>query len=240
MRPAAVTIQFSDIMLLNITTLPSEIMFLVMENLPDSASLFAAILSCHQVYNSVKYYVHSILKMIIISQINLLHNTTNRLHAVLRTIHPAPFILRDLRDGVRFLTQTLIALEGVACGRGDDLRALELPLQQCNSQCIFITLKFAWAALDGVQLKGDPVTNWVNMIFRYNLTFRVVLGKARLQEVSIAGNVLEQYRNMIENAKLDLTDEIESPIISERLQEQTCLLNRKSLSSSVFKSAVEL
>lgn len=72
---------------------------------------------------------------------------------------------------MRFLTQTLIALEGVAHDCGDDLQALELPLQQCDLQCTSIALKFALAALDGVQLKGDPVTNWAYMISNYNLTF---------------------------------------------------------------------
>ena len=58
---------------------------LVMENLPDSASLLATILSCHQVYDAVERYVPSVLKMIVISQIVLLHDTSNRLHAALKT-----------------------------------------------------------------------------------------------------------------------------------------------------------
>ena len=158
-------------------TLPPEIIMLILENLPDSATLLTAILSCRQVYDAVKPYIPSVLHSIVISQIVSLHDTSNTLYEILKSVHPAPRDFRDLQDQARFLTQTLAAFKGAAHDCGGDILALELPLQQCDMQCASIALKIAKCI---VQPRENVIRRWECMISSYNLTFRVALGKARL------------------------------------------------------------
>lgn len=162
----------------NINSLPPEIIVLILENLPDSATLLAAILSCRQVHDAVKRYISSVLHSIVISQIVLLHDVSNTLHEILKSVHPAPRGLRELRDKARLLTQTLAALMGAAhdCD-DDDISALELPLQQCHRECTCIALKIARRI---VQPNETVIGRWAYMLSSYNLTFRVALGKAKL------------------------------------------------------------
>lgn len=158
-------------------TLAPEIIILVLENLSDSATLLAAILSCRHVHNAVKPYIPSVLNSIAISQIISLLWDSYALYKILRSVHPAPRDLRDLRDQARFLTQTLVALEGVAHYCAGDLLPLELPLQQCDIRCTSIALTIADNI---VQPCDSAIESWANTLSSYNMTFRVVTVKAQL------------------------------------------------------------
>lgn len=162
----------------NIKTLPPEIIMLVLESLPNSATLLAAIQSCHHIYHTAKPYIPSVLSSIVVSQIVSLHDVSNTLYEILKSVQPALHDLRDLQDQARFLTQTLVALGGVVHDCGGDLLALELPLQQCEMQCTFIAMKVAKGIVQ--RKEKNAIRAWADMISSYNLTFRVVLGKARL------------------------------------------------------------
>lgn len=161
----------------NINALPHEIIILILENLPNSDTLFAAILSCHQVYDAVNPYITSVLTSIVILQIASLRGTSNALYEVIKSMSRVPPVVRDLQDQARFLTQTLAALEGAAHDYGNDILALELPLQQCDMQCASIAQKIAKRT---VKPSDNAIRNWKYMLSSYNLTFRVALGKARL------------------------------------------------------------
>ncbi|KAF4772657.1 hypothetical protein HAV15_005058 [Penicillium sp. str.  len=199
-------------------TLAPEIIILVLENLSDSATLLAAILSCRHVHNAVKPYIPSVLKSIAISQIISLLYDSYALYKILRSVHPAPIDLRDLRDQARFLTQTLVALVGVAHYCAGDLLPLELPLQQCDIQCTSIALNIADNI---VQPRDSAIKSWANTLSSYNMTFRVVTVKAKLASFPLSGDVLQQYRSMIEEAQSDLNDQIKSPIVAHHLRLET-------------------
>lgn len=113
-----------------------------------------------------------------VSQIVSLHDISNTLYGILKSIQPALHDLRDLQDQARFLAQTLVALGGVAHDCGGDLLALELPLQQCEMQCTLVAMKIAEGIVQRKQ--KNAIRSWADMMSSYNLTFRVVLGKARL------------------------------------------------------------
>lgn len=169
----------------NINTLPPEIILLLLESLPNSATLLAAILSCHHVYHTAKPYIPSVLSSIVVSQIVSLHDVSNTLYEMLKSVQPALHDVRDVQDQARFLTQTLVALGGVVHECGGDLLALELPLQQCEMQCTFIAMKVAKCIVQREEKtiqreEKNAIRAWADMISSYNLTFRVVLGKARL------------------------------------------------------------
>ena len=163
-------------------TLPPEVILLVLENLPDPAALLAAILSCHQVYDAVKPHIPSVLKSMPFSRISSLHanlhETSYILCEILRSVHPAPSDFRNLRDQAGFLTQTLVALERVVHHCNGDILALELPFQQCAMQCESIALQIVEKTTQPCDEK--IIRGWVNMLSSYNMTFRVVLGKAKL------------------------------------------------------------
>jgi hypothetical protein len=161
----------------NINTLPPEIIILILENLPNSDTLFAAILSCHRVYEAANPYIPSVLTSIVILQIASLRGTSNALYDVVKSMTRVRPVVRDLQDQARFLTQTLGALEGAAHDYGDDILALELPLQQCDLQCASIAQKTAKRT---VKRSDNTISNWKYLLSSYNLTFRVALGKARL------------------------------------------------------------
>lgn len=158
-------------------TLPPEIIILVLEDLPDSATLLAAILSCHHVYNTVNPYIPWIRKSIAISQILTLFDDSYALCEILQSVRPAPIDFRTLRNQARFLTQTLVALEGVAYDYTGDLLALEVPLQQCDIQCISIALNVHG---NNVQPGDKAIKGWADILHYYNMTFRVLLVKAKL------------------------------------------------------------
>lgn len=162
----------------NINTLPPEIIVLVLESLPNSTTLLTAIRSCRHVYYAAKPYIPSVLNSIVVSQIVSLHDISNTLYRILKSIQPALHDLRDLQDQARFLAQTLVALGGVAHDYGGDLLALELPLQQCEMQCTLVAMKIAEGIVQRKQ--KNAIRSWADMMSSYNLTFRVVLGKARL------------------------------------------------------------
>ncbi|KAF3018784.1 hypothetical protein E8E15_008590 [Penicillium rubens] len=200
----------------NINTLPPEIIILILENLPNSDTLFAAILSCHRVYEAANPYIPSVLTSIVILQIASLRGTSNALYDVVKSMTRVRPVVRDLQDQVRFLTQTLGALEGAAHDYGDDILALELPLQQCDLQCASIAQKTAKRT---VKRSDNTISNWKYLLSSYNLTFRVALGKARLQQFPLASVVLEQYQMMVEQAKIDLTEQANTPVIADLLPE---------------------
>jgi hypothetical protein len=66
----------------------------------------------------------------------------------------------------------------VAYDYNGDLLALELPLQQCGIQCTS-------SALNIVENNVQPsdkatIRAWEDMLSNYNMTFRAVLGRAKL------------------------------------------------------------
>ncbi|KGO75962.1 hypothetical protein PITC_073380 [Penicillium italicum] len=186
----------------NINTLPPEIIILILENLPNSDTLFAAVLSCQRVYDAVNPYIPSVLTSIVLLQIASLRGTSDALNEVVKSISRVRPVVRDLQDQAMFLT--LGALEGVVHDYGDDVLALELSLQQCDLQCVSIAQKIAKRT---VKTSDNTISNWKYMLSSYNLTFRVALGKARLQRVSLTSAVLKQYQIMIKQAKLDLAEQ---------------------------------
>lgn len=160
----------------NFDTLPPKIIIVVLENLPDSASLLAAMLTCRHVHNIVSPYIPSILKSTSVSQIITLLHSSLILYRIFRSVNPAPNDFRDLRDQARFLKQTLLALESMAYDYGGDLLPLQLPLQLCDIQCTSIALNI----LERVQPRDKSIKRWGDILSAYNMTFRVFLLQAKL------------------------------------------------------------
>ncbi|KAL4733495.1 hypothetical protein BDV11DRAFT_199919 [Aspergillus similis] len=201
-------------MMPNINTLPPEVIVLILEGLPTSAALRAAILSCRHVYDSVKPYILSVLTSIITSQIDSLHYASNTLYIILQNIRPAPSPVRKLRDQSEFLMQTLVALRGVAHEYVRDFLMLELPLQQCDMQCASIALDILKYIMQPEKNSIQSWDDWQSVISRYRLTFRVALGKAGLQKSSVNSSVLRSYQRMVEEAKTDLEEEVDRPTLA--------------------------
>lgn len=76
-------ILFRLIMSPTFETLSPEIIMLVLENLPDSATLLAAILSCYHVRNTANPYIPPVPKSIAISQILTLLDDSYALYEIL-------------------------------------------------------------------------------------------------------------------------------------------------------------
>ncbi|KAB8227912.1 uncharacterized protein BDW43DRAFT_234433 [Aspergillus alliaceus] len=122
--------------------------------------------------------------------------------------------LRKLQDQSRFLMQTLVALRGVAHKYDRDFLMLELPLRHCEMQCTSIVLDVSEYIMQPEKNSIRSWDNWRYVISRYRLTFRVVLGKARLQNSSVNSTVLQFYQRLIEEAKIELQEEVDRPTLA--------------------------
>ncbi|KAB8228413.1 uncharacterized protein BDW43DRAFT_217272 [Aspergillus alliaceus] len=110
---------------------------------------------------------------------------------------------------------------------------LELPLQHCEMQCTSI-------ALDVIEYIKQPNKNiavlawdeWPYVISRYKLTFRVALGKARLQKYSVHSTVFQFYQRMVEEAIIDLEEDVQSPTVADhylQVKQNAVAQERKSI-----------
>ncbi|KAF7588285.1 hypothetical protein BBP40_005939 [Aspergillus hancockii] len=115
--------------------------------------------------------------------------------------------------------QTLVALRGEPHKYDREFWMLELPLQHCEMQCTSIALGVFKYIMQPEKNSIQRWNDWRYVISRYRLTFRVALGKARLQKSSVNSTVLQFYQRMIEEVKIELEEELDRPtLVGHHLQ----------------------
>ncbi|KAL4958695.1 uncharacterized protein BDV14DRAFT_186237 [Aspergillus stella-maris] len=127
---------------------------------------------------------------------------------------------RELRDEVEALQQTLKVLEHVVTEYEAELSVLKSPLFRCGIACnelsdlISRCVKHSdgqrsslrdWTKL---QYLGDDITNYKNVLANYKATINIALGGATFQSVAVTRQVLQDYKDMIQNTTSDLQERL--------------------------------
>ncbi|KAL4993359.1 hypothetical protein BDV10DRAFT_179361 [Aspergillus recurvatus] len=152
---------------------------------------------------------------------------------------------RELRDEVEALLQTLEILAQLVTEYEAELSALKLPLFRCGVVCrelgdiISRCVKHPdgqrsslrdWTRL---QYMGEDIASYKNVLNNYKSTINIALGGATFQSVAVTRQVLQDYKDLIQNTTADLQerlDEIEEKLKSSSLpDERNAGINREEL-----------
>ncbi|KAL2827135.1 hypothetical protein BDW59DRAFT_57913 [Aspergillus cavernicola] len=127
---------------------------------------------------------------------------------------------RELRDEVETLLQALEVLKQVATEYERELSALKLPLFRCGvackelsaliSQCVKHSDGQRTSLRDWTKLQylGDDIANYKNVLANYKATINIALGGATFQSVAVTRQVLQDYKDMIQNTTSDLQERL--------------------------------
>ncbi|KAL3475088.1 hypothetical protein BJX99DRAFT_165378 [Aspergillus californicus] len=128
---------------------------------------------------------------------------------------------RELRYEVQTLSQTLEVLQHVAAEYEVELLVLKLPLLRCGAACKELSDRIAqcvqhsgesktrlkdWTRL---QYLGENITNYKNVLANYKATINIVLGGVTFQTITVTRQVLQEYKDMIQDTTSDLNDRLD-------------------------------
>ncbi|KAJ0413235.1 hypothetical protein BJY00DRAFT_306460 [Aspergillus carlsbadensis] len=170
---------------------------------------------------------------------------TKSLFQTIESIRNSKRSVRELRDEVEALCQTLEILTQLATEYEVELSALKLPLFRCGvvcqelsdliSQCVKHTDEQKSSLRDWTRLQymGEDITNYRNVLSNYKATINIAIGGATFQTVAVTRQVLQDYKDMIQNTTTDLQErlnEIEDKLKSGRLSDKpSAEINREEL-----------
>ncbi|KAF9882869.1 hypothetical protein FE257_004926, partial [Aspergillus nanangensis] len=136
--------------------------------------------------------------------------------------------IREFRSDLESLIQVLANLREVIVQNKAEFAALKLPLLRCGKICKefeeiinnCVTHSDGerrsfrdWAKL---QYRGGDITNLRATLAGYKAMIGIALGGATFRQAAVTAGVLDEYKQMVEEAKSDLREHLEN--IDERLQ----------------------
>ncbi|KAL4931237.1 uncharacterized protein BDV17DRAFT_257445 [Aspergillus undulatus] len=152
---------------------------------------------------------------------------------------------RELRDEVQALSQSLEVLKNSAAEYEVELSVLSLPLLRCGAACNELSNQIAQYVKEsdgsksrlegwtGLQYLGENITNYKNVLANYKATINIALGGATFQTIAVTRQVLQEYKDLIQNTTSDLhdrLDEIERKMsTNQSLDEPDATISREEL-----------
>ncbi|KAF9882993.1 hypothetical protein FE257_004349 [Aspergillus nanangensis] len=132
-----------------------------------------------------------------------LYQTIESFKSVKRTI-------REFRSDLESLIQVLANLREVTAQNEVEFAVLKLPLLRCGKICKeFEEIINNW-------YRGGDIMNLRATLAGYKATIGIALGGATFRQAAVTAGVLDEYKQMVEEAKSDLREYLEN--IDERLQ----------------------
>ncbi|KAL2783105.1 hypothetical protein BJX66DRAFT_330830 [Aspergillus keveii] len=148
---------------------------------------------------------------------------TKSLFQAIDSIRNSKRSARELRNEVEALCQTLEILTQLATDYEVELSALKLPLFRCGVHPDGQRSSLRdWTRL---QYTDEDITNYRNVLGNYKATINIAIGGATFQSVAVTRQVLQDYKDMIQNTTTDLQERLNE--IEDKLK-SGCLTDKPS------------
>ncbi|KAJ5173410.1 hypothetical protein N7492_006003 [Penicillium capsulatum] len=150
------------------------------------------------------------------------------LYQTIQSLHSRDKMIRELRSELDSLQGVLIALEESIANIAVDLTLLQEPLIRCKNACeefnaLIIrctphSTEERSSRRDWLKLRymGEDISGFKNMLSGYKSTISIALAYANLHTTKTTRDVIEEYKDLIENTKYDLESHLHA--IRTRLQ----------------------
>ncbi|KAL4885941.1 hypothetical protein BJY04DRAFT_179572 [Aspergillus karnatakaensis] len=160
-------------------------------------------------------------------------DATNRLYKTVKSLQSREKLIRELREELQDLSEVLRTLQVLTGDTDIDLTALERPLERCTGACTeFNALvihctkhssaerysKRDWLK---IQYMGEDISGFKNMLGGYKSTITIALAYVNLHTTKITKNVIDEYKDLIQNTQCDLETHLEDI----RIKVETLSLN---------------
>ncbi|KAJ5569923.1 uncharacterized protein N7459_009353 [Penicillium hispanicum] len=150
------------------------------------------------------------------------------LYQTIQSLHSRDKMIRELRYELDALQGVLIALEESIANIAVELTSLKQPLLRCKNACeefnaLLIrctphSTEERSSRRDWLKLRymGEDISGFKNMLSGYKSTISIALAYANLRTTNTTRDVIEEYKDLIENTKYDLEGHLHE--IRTRLQ----------------------
>ncbi|KAL2845936.1 hypothetical protein BJY01DRAFT_213790 [Aspergillus pseudoustus] len=153
--------------------------------------------------------------------VTLAFQATVVLYQTVKSIGSRERIIRELREELHDLTEVLQTLNELAGYTDIDLTALEGPLERCAGACKDFNVlvvectqhsseerysKRDWLK---IQYMGEDISGFKNMLAGYKSTITIALAYVNLRTTKITKDVIEEYKDLIQNTQCDLETHLE-------------------------------
>ncbi|KAL5342679.1 hypothetical protein BJX70DRAFT_269047 [Aspergillus crustosus] len=143
------------------------------------------------------------------------------LYGTVKSVQSREKIIRELREELQDLSEVLETLHELSGHTDIDLTALETPLKRCTSACTeFNALVMnctqhsseeRYSKRDWLKIRymSDDISGFKDMLAGYKSTITIALAYVNLRTTKITKQVVEEYKELIQNTQCDLESHLE-------------------------------
>ncbi|KAL3447277.1 hypothetical protein BJX65DRAFT_100558 [Aspergillus insuetus] len=148
-------------------------------------------------------------------------DATTRLYKTVKSFQSREKLIRELREELQDLSEVLRTLQELTGYTDIDLTALEHPLERCTGACtefndlVISCTKHSSAERYSkrdwlkIQYMGEDISGFKNMLGGYKSTITIALAYVNLRTTKITKNVIDEYKDLIQNTQCDLETHLE-------------------------------